>query len=96
MEERAQRAETFLRERFASPERLLPTALGNVLRSAEDRAGVRYGADSVVVWPRLFPLLPEQLARSVEDEVTQLDVSARLTVTWAAAALTALGLSVAM
>lgn len=86
LEERAQQAETVLRERFPTAERLLPTALGNALRAAEDRAGARYGADSVVVWPRLFPLLPERHADAVEDEVTQLDVSARLAVTWSLAA----------
>jgi len=81
-EERMIKAEHRLRERFPSPERLLPTALGNVLRSAEDRVGARYGIESVTIWPRLFPLLPAELRSSIEDEVTQLDVSVRLAVTW--------------
>ena len=42
--------------------------------------------ETVVIWPRLFPLLPESFAQDLEDEVTQLDVSVRLTVTWASAA----------
>ena len=86
LEERAQAAESTARTRFPSEDRLLPTALGNVLRAAEDRHGQRYGLESVVVWPRLFPLLPPEYAQTIEDEVTQLDVSARLVLTWATAA----------
>lgn len=77
-----------LRERFPTEERLLPTALGNALRAAEDRAGSRYGAEVVVLWPRLFQLLPADVRNGIEDEVTQLDVSARLCITWSAAAAT--------
>jgi hypothetical protein len=33
----------------------------------------------------LFPLLPDAHAQAIEDEVTQLDLSARLSVTWALA-----------
>ena len=87
--ERMQSAETRLRERFPDPERLLPTSLGNVLRSAEDRVGRRYGLESVTIWPRLFPLLPADLRAAIEDEVTQLDVSARLALTWSGAATAA-------
>ena len=53
-------------------------------------AGRRYGIDSVVLWPRLFLLLSPEHARDVDDEVTQLDLSARLVTTWAAAALAVL------
>jgi hypothetical protein len=56
---------------------LLPTRLGNVLRSAEGRAGGRYGLGSVVVWPRLYPLLPERLTGILDDQRGQLDVAAR-------------------
>lgn len=86
-QERISVAEIRILERFPDEDRLLPTALGNALRSAEDRAGRRYGAEVVVLWPRLFPLLPAQLRADIEDEVTQLDVSARLTVTWAVTGL---------
>lgn len=78
-------AESIVRTHFPSEDRLLPTSLGNVLRSAEERAGLRYGLDSIVIWPRLFPLLPKEYAQGLEDEVTQLDMSVRLTVTWALA-----------
>ncbi|WP_031010974.1 hypothetical protein [Streptomyces sp. NRRL F-5727] len=35
-----------------------PTRLGNILTSAELYPQLRYGIDAVLVWPRLFPLLP--------------------------------------
>ncbi|MGG5259081.1 hypothetical protein [Phycicoccus avicenniae] len=82
LEARAEAAMDRLEERFPSEDRLLPTALGNALRAAEDRSGRRYGLQSVVVWPRLYPLLPAHHRSSIEDEVTQLDVSSRLAVTW--------------
>lgn len=92
MEERMLAAELRLRLHFPEEQRLLPTALGNVLRSAEDRVGRRYGFEAVTIWPRLFPLLPKDFQATLEDEVTQLDVSTRLTVTWGvtAAATTSL------
>lgn len=89
--ERMQSAEQALRERFPDESRLMPTSLGNALRAAEDRAGPRYGLESVIIWPRLYPLLPEPLAQDIEDEVTQLDVSTRLAVTWTAAGLLGTG-----
>jgi hypothetical protein len=38
-----------------------PTSLGNVLKSSETYAEGRYGVQAVRVWPRLYPLLPEEL-----------------------------------
>lgn len=84
--ERSQTAETQVRERFPETDRTLPTALGNALRASEDRAGARYGVESVVIWPRLFRVLPPDVRSALDDEVDQLDVSARLTVTWSIAA----------
>lgn len=82
-DERAQTAGFQLRQRFPGREdRLLPTALGNALRASEDSVGQRYGLESVVIWPRLFHLLPDKVRSGMDDEVTQLDVSARLSVTW--------------
>jgi hypothetical protein len=68
-----------LRHRFPPESLLLPTSLGNVLRAAEYRAGRAYGLDSVVIWPRLYPLLPETVRNSVDDVRLQLDVAARFT-----------------
>lgn len=86
--ERASDAEQRIRERFPDPDRLLPTGLGNALRSAEDRAGIRYGVETVTIWPRLFAVLPKDVQEAIDDEVVQLDVSSRLTVTWSLTAAT--------
>ena len=51
---------------------LLPTQLGNVLRSAEDYPITAYGMDAVFWWPRLWPLLPEAVQKEVEDTLTPL------------------------
>jgi hypothetical protein len=61
---------------------LMPTALGNVLRAMEQRAGARYGIESISMWPRLHPVLPVEYSKGLEREVGQLDVSVRLAVTW--------------
>jgi hypothetical protein len=79
-----------LRQRYPPAGLELPTALGNVLRAAEDRAGRRYGLDTVVVWPRLYPLLSPELRAVVDDQRDQLDVAARLSAVFAACAAIAL------
>jgi hypothetical protein len=71
---------------------LLPTQLGNALRSGEERAGGRYGLDTVVVWPRLYPLLSDSVRALVDDERNQLDVAARFTVVSLLAAAISFGL----
>jgi len=45
---------------------LQPTALGNVLRAAEDYPQRTYGLTTVVVWPRLFLVLPPDLLQSMQ------------------------------
>jgi hypothetical protein len=73
---------------------LLPTRLGNVLRAAETRAGSPYGLEAIVVWPRLYPLLPDPVRGVVDDQRGQLDASARFCVVFAAAAVTSFALLV--
>ena len=77
--------------RFAYPSagRVLPTDLGNTLRAMEEVAGNRYGLDAVTLWPRLYPLLPEDLREAVDDRRNQLDFAVRvcfLAGAWAAVA----------
>ncbi|MFF4849750.1 hypothetical protein [Streptomyces sp. NPDC001194] len=43
------------------PHEVRPTRLGNILKAAELYPQLRYGIDAVLVWPRLFPLLPDGL-----------------------------------
>ncbi|MEV1076784.1 hypothetical protein AB0I98_00745 [Streptomyces sp. NPDC050211] len=56
----------------------LPTALGNRLRAAEYYPLERYGIDAVVVWPRLYPLLPPEATGRVSSARTALDAGVSL------------------
>jgi hypothetical protein len=58
--------------------RVMPTRLGNVLRSAEDHAVERYQINAVVVWPRLYVLLPDRFIAAVAAAKTPLDLMAAL------------------
>ncbi len=79
--ERIAAAARALRLGFAAHDAaLLPTALGNALRAAEQRAGERYGFETLPAWPRLYPLLGERLAAAVDDLRNQLDFGVRLSV----------------
>jgi hypothetical protein len=78
--------------RYPAEERLLPCALGNALRAAEDDAGQRYGLETVLVWPALYVALGERARATVDDQRLQLDVAARLAVTLTVTALVAAGL----
>ncbi len=71
---------------------LLPTRLGNVLRAAEIRAGGRYGLDSAVAFPRLYPHMSDRLATAWEDLTDQLDTAAHLCVTFLLATVISGGL----
>lgn len=86
-DERRLYAEVALRSQIPDSNRILPTTLGNILRSMEDSAGARYGIEAVPLWSRLYPVLPRDHAKSLENEVTQLDMSSRLALTWAVTAL---------
>lgn len=52
---------------------LLPTELGNILRARERSPGRKYGLDAIVCWPRLWPLLPENVRSDLANSRTSLD-----------------------
>ena len=83
----ALRAAWWLRRDYPPAGRVQPTRLGNVLRAAEHRAGAPYGLDGVVAWPRLYPLLGDQVRAIVDDRRLQLDVAARFCATFTVAAV---------
>lgn len=75
-----------LARRYPPRRLVLPTALGNVLRAAEYRAGAPYGLDSVTAWPRLYPLLSEPARAISDDRRLQLDVAVRFSASFVLAA----------
>jgi hypothetical protein len=76
-----------LTRRYPPAPFVMPTRLGNALRAAEDRAGRRYGLETIAAWPRLYPLLSERVAALVDDQRAQMDVAARFTAVLLAAAV---------
>lgn len=58
--------------------RILPTRLGNVLRSHEDRLGTIYGLDGVAVMPLLGAVAREKDVRRFTDEGEQMDLCLRI------------------
>lgn len=60
-------------------EDLLPTRLGNVLRSAERQAGQRYGfSNAVEIMPMIYPSISSSLADNVDDTRNDLDMACRM------------------
>jgi hypothetical protein len=60
---------------------LLPTRLGNVLRSAERQAGQQHGfSDAVEMLPRIYPYISPPLAQNVRDARDDLDTACRMCV----------------
>jgi len=54
-------------------ERIRPTALGNTFALMEEYPYDRYGIDSVAIWPRLQPLLPDAVKSSIANQKLLLD-----------------------
>lgn len=52
---------------------ILPTRLGNVIRSFEHYSDLEYGIDSIELWPRLIAVIPQDYAVSVDDAKTPFD-----------------------
>ena len=73
----------------AEEQDLLPTELGNTLRTGEIRAGERYGLELDVTMSRLSPLLSPSSLADLSDRRNQLDAAVRLCI--AAGLATAVG-----
>lgn len=58
--------------------RLMPTRLGNVLRTAEDYSWNRYGLAIGVLWPRLWLVMPKEARREISHARARLDGAVRL------------------
>ncbi|WP_250031155.1 hypothetical protein [Paractinoplanes maris] len=52
---------------YPASDEVLPTRLGNVMRAAERYPLDRYGADLILVWPRLLQVIPRESAQDVEE-----------------------------
>jgi hypothetical protein len=52
---------------------VLPTRLGNILKSAEYYPQSRYNLDSVLIWPRLYPVLPDGFKDMLAEKKSSLD-----------------------
>src|SRR5215210_495017 len=71
-----------LRRYYPATHHLLPTALGNALRANEDVPEKKYKLDAIVVWPRLYALLPESMLGILADRRNQLDLAVRFCATF--------------
>jgi hypothetical protein len=55
------------------PEEVMPTRLGNILKNSEQYADKRYEMDAVLLWPRLYPVLPEGFIKILDGTKASLD-----------------------
>lgn len=55
------------------PEEVMPTRLGNILKNAEMYPKDRYKIDAVLIWPRLYHLLPERFIQTLAEARSALD-----------------------
>lgn len=63
---------------YPESHRILPTRLGNMLRSFEDSAGRQYGLRAIPTVPHFALVAPERHARYLTDSFEQLDLTIRL------------------
>jgi hypothetical protein len=66
--------------RYPDPSRMLPTRLGNTLRTAEDSIGRQYALESIRTTPYIALIAPDTHLNYLQDTRGQLDTSVRLCV----------------
>lgn len=76
-----------------TPEEVMPTRVGNVLRASEVHPTLRYSIDAAIIWPRLYGLLPGSFVENFGQAKSQLDLMAVWTVLSVAFALVGGGLA---
>ncbi|WP_410643046.1 hypothetical protein [Amycolatopsis sp. lyj-346] len=76
---------------YPDPDRMMPTRLGNALRSAEDSIGRQYALDAVRTTPYIALIAPEPHLNYLQDTRQQLDTSVRLCVVALLATVEAVG-----
>jgi hypothetical protein len=64
------------------------------MRAGELRAGERYGLDTLLLWPRLYPLLADNVKALVDDRRAQLDLAGRFCIVGAIGTAVSFGLLV--
>lgn len=69
------------------PEEVMPTRLGNLLKNAEMYPKLRYGMDAVVIWPRLYNVLPDNMVKNFGAAATELELMTVISVLGAAFAV---------
>jgi hypothetical protein len=55
------------------PEEVMPTQLGNILKNAERYSYQRYDMDAVLLWPRIYAVLPENFIKTFDQAKASLD-----------------------
>jgi hypothetical protein len=54
-------------------DQIMPTRLGNILKNAELYPKQRYKIDAVLIWPRLYCLVPERFIQAIAEAKSSLD-----------------------
>ncbi|HEY3382674.1 MAG TPA: hypothetical protein VGK32_12945 [Vicinamibacterales bacterium] len=62
-----------LNERFPGSSLVLPTRLGNVIRSFEEYPRHQYSMSSIPLWPRLLATIDKDYGTAIDDAKTSLD-----------------------
>lgn len=67
-----------LRQFPAQPERMMPTKLGNLLKSAEEQPLNKYGLDALICWSRLWLALPDSAKKELQEARGDLNAATRI------------------